>query len=563
MIRMPESRRLQVRQNMQLARAILLPPPTVHLGVLALAALLCIDFAFICLLRATLSHPRMLERSANEYYTFGLTVTFDHPVISVANQPDFKSHQSLLGDMTGAANISIGWPVAIVEYTVHRPYTDGLDFPEPVQIDGALVSRRELPIPAIHSSIATVRCLPYAPQFVPACLSLIGWYLGTLIFSSLVVSYLYKRRWKTHVLEQSCVACGHSLRGGSGHRCCECGIIQSRMEAACIQRRRMSRLIIAAAGGLTVTTAVGMALFAPPPFGSNRESPHLLAALGDVAGLERCIEGGMDMSLPLHSNTIHPLEGASPLICAAWNGHIAAVKCLVDCGVDIDAYSTRGDSGINAIRAAAIRGHSAVLEMLLGAGAKVDAPVGAWSIATLAAQSGSLRTMRVLLDRGISLEPTEGITPLQQAAFHGDAQMCSYLLSWGARINGTDANGVTPLMLACAAGHLRVVRMLLESGADPALCDAGGDSAVFYLAFDDCDENLLHSIIEYGADVDARSPTRNNMTVLIAAVIARRVDLVEYLISRGADILAADALGRSALEVADDSLRDILMHPSR
>src|SRR5262249_43996349 len=48
-----------------------------------------------------------------------------------------------------------------------------------------------------------------------------------------------------------------------------------------------------------------------------------------------------------------------------------------------------------------------------------------------------------------------------------DSQQAESLLNRGAEINATNAHGMTALMRAAASGRLRMVRALLEHGADP------------------------------------------------------------------------------------------------
>jgi ankyrin repeat protein len=52
------------------------------------------------------------------------------------------------------------------------------------------------------------------------------------------------------------------------------------------------------------------------------------------------------------------------------------------------------------------------------------------------------------------------------------------LLGKGASVNLRDTpEQFTALMFAAAEGHVKVVRLLLEHGADPSLKDADGDTA--------------------------------------------------------------------------------------
>lgn len=58
------------------------------------------------------------------------------------------------------------------------------------------------------------------------------------------------------------------------------------------------------------------------------------------------------------------------------------------------------------------------------------------------------------------------VTPLHQAAFHGNAEKVKELLCERANPNITDAYGWTPLHDAAMQGHAEIVKLLLEAGAN-------------------------------------------------------------------------------------------------
>jgi ankyrin repeat protein len=59
-----------------------------------------------------------------------------------------------------------------------------------------------------------------------------------------------------------------------------------------------------------------------------------------------------------------------------------------------------------------------------------------------------------------------GMSPLMQAAAHGDPQMVSLMLSAGADVNATsDGAGRTALMIVCFKGDTDIARQLIERGA--------------------------------------------------------------------------------------------------
>jgi ankyrin repeat protein len=69
-------------------------------------------------------------------------------------------------------------------------------------------------------------------------------------------------------------------------------------------------------------------------------------------------------------------------------------------------------------------------------------------------------------------------TPLCFAAAAGDFASARSLLDAGARVDAVNDAGYTPLMLAAECNHARVVRLLLERGADPQARTLRGETAL-------------------------------------------------------------------------------------
>lgn len=65
----------------------------------------------------------------------------------------------------------------------------------------------------------------------------------------------------------------------------------------------------------------------------------------------------------------------------------------------------------------------------------------------------------------------EGTTLLHLAANSDDPTSLLILLDHGANIDWQNAEGFTPLHVAALWGREEAVRLLLEEGADPAICD--------------------------------------------------------------------------------------------
>lgn len=93
----------------------------------------------------------------------------------------------------------------------------------------------------------------------------------------------------------------------------------------------------------------------------------------------------------------------------------------------------------------------------------------------LAAGTGNIAIVRLLIEKGAPIQDTHGTVfditydtlPLQMAALAGHADMVSFLLERGAKVNSRGRGPLnTPLCEAAEAGHVQVVCILLDHLAD-------------------------------------------------------------------------------------------------
>lgn len=76
------------------------------------------------------------------------------------------------------------------------------------------------------------------------------------------------------------------------------------------------------------------------------------------------------------------------------------------------------------------------------------------------------------------------------AAYYACEPLCDAILTAGANINARTNDGATPLMLAALSAKLRLVKFLIEKGADPALKDNKGKTAYDYALRADAMDDL-------------------------------------------------------------------------
>jgi ankyrin repeat protein len=167
------------------------------------------------------------------------------------------------------------------------------------------------------------------------------------------------------------------------------------------------------------------------------------------------------------------LQTDGPLIDAARNGDVEAVRSLLSEGADVNA--AQGD-GMTALHWAAELAHTAVADLLLSVGADVEAKtrIGSYTPLHLASRSGNGPIASALLDAGADPQATttnSGVTPLHLAAAAlGGAEVVTELLMHGAEVDAREASsGQTALMFAASFNRAEAVAALLEHDADPSM----------------------------------------------------------------------------------------------
>lgn len=148
-----------------------------------------------------------------------------------------------------------------------------------------------------------------------------------------------------------------------------------------------------------------------------------------------------------------------------------------------------------------------------------------------AAATGKTNQIILLLARDpqlVNAYSEDGYQPLGLACFFGHPETAQYLISAGARINSPSQNKmkVTPLHSAVAAGCSKLVKLLLQLGANPNAPQEGGFTPL-HAAAQNGDVESIRALLFYGADANIKSD--EGKTPLNYATEGRQFEAVEWL----------------------------------
>jgi N-acyl-D-amino-acid deacylase len=190
---------------------------------------------------------------------------------------------------------------------------------------------------------------------------------------------------------------------------------------------------------------------------------------------------------------------------------------LIARGANVNAHSKAGRTPLMA--AARQNGGYASVKMLLDGGAdpKVVDPAPLFgggpkgSVLLLAAMGGDLRTVRLLVERGVDVNAkTEiGDTALIEAAWNGHPDVVRYLISAGADVNaaitGMFFKGFTALTLAAAMDQSEIVETLIAAGPNVNPRDGAGYTPLVWASMSDRgDARTVRALIAAGAEVNVK-----------------------------------------------------------
>ncbi|CAL8261588.1 unnamed protein product [Boreogadus saida] len=141
---------------------------------------------------------------------------------------------------------------------------------------------------------------------------------------------------------------------------------------------------------------------------------------------------------------------------------------------------------------------------------------------------------------------------LLKAVFQGKLRLTRLLIEGGAYINEGNERGETPISAACIAGYYdnnpqtrnKMVRYLLEKGADPNIADKSGRTALMHACAEQAGQEVVSLLLDNGADPSLKD--YSGSSALVHAINRGDRDTLQVLLD------ACKAKGKEVIIITTD-----------
>uniref|UniRef100_A0A4W5N1J2 Euchromatic histone-lysine N-methyltransferase 2 n=1 Tax=Hucho hucho TaxID=62062 RepID=A0A4W5N1J2_9TELE len=358
---------------------------------------------------------------------------------------------------------------------------------------------------------------------------------------------------RSHMVKHHCCpGCGYFCIAGTFLECCPDQRIAHRFHRGCVT-------VLGAGRGRGMGTGM---LFCPHCGEDASEAQEVTippsASAATVVTTSASSTTTLSLPLPIPSDLslvastgkkklrFHPRQ----LYPAAKQGEVQRVLLMLMEGID-PAYQADSQNRRCALHVAAQRGLLEVCYMLVQAGAKLDIQDKSMRTPLLEAiVNNHVEVTRYLVQSGACVYHTvkDGYTGLHHAAKLGSLDIVTLLLETGqVDINAQDSGGWTPIIWAAEHKHIKVIRALLNRGADVTLKDKEMNACLHWASFAGC-VTIAEMVLNAGCPLS--SVNMHGDTPLHIASREGFLDCVTLFLSRGADIDIMNREGDTPLSLA-------------
>ncbi|XP_060089983.1 ankyrin repeat and SOCS box protein 9 isoform X1 [Heteronotia binoei] len=202
----------------------------------------------------------------------------------------------------------------------------------------------------------------------------------------------------------------------------------------------------------------------------------------------------------------------SPLHDASIHGCLLTLKKLINQGTNVNLLTA---DHVSPLHEACLGGHSACASVLLRHGAHVNGATVDWNTPLFnACASGSIECLNLLLQHGANPHAVCDLaSPIHEAAKRGHIKCVESLVAHGVNIDHNIKHLGTPLYVACEHQQVDCAKKLLESGASAN--DGKGLKSPLHIAVQNASAELVHLLIDFGADTSALNAEGKKPTELV------------------------------------------------
>ncbi|KAL3275790.1 hypothetical protein HHI36_020534 [Cryptolaemus montrouzieri] len=162
-----------------------------------------------------------------------------------------------------------------------------------------------------------------------------------------------------------------------------------------------------------------------------------------------------------------------------------------------------------------------------------------------AAARNDIDEVRRLLLKGVSPDSCneDGLTALHQCCIDNNEAMLSLLLEFGANVNAEDSEKWTPLHAAATCGYLKLVKVLINNGANLLAVNADGN-----MPYDICEDEQALDCIE--GEMAKRGVTQQLIDETRASTERQMLSDLKQIAMNNGDLENYDIQGATPLHIA-------------
>jgi ankyrin repeat protein len=192
-----------------------------------------------------------------------------------------------------------------------------------------------------------------------------------------------------------------------------------------------------------------------------------------------------------------------------------------------------------------------IIKILIGEGLSLNNEEGE-TIFHVACKAGNHDLIETLVKLGAEIYPESEKTSnlFYRLAAEGKltVEMTKLLVNYNVNVDKVDANGVNSLHILSQGGDFENLEFLIRFGVDVNILNNQNRNALHYAVLTPSNANVINLLVASGVDINGKDI--NGATPLHLATKIKNCENIELLIKRGANVVAVNHRGRSALHFA-------------